>query len=156
MYVKHNRIGASPRKGHSVPTPSIQRILPATRSWPLHGAAATRRIEQRCASGLPAHTLMRRAGESVARLCLALAPHAGRVWIAAGPGNNGGDGLDAAARLQAAGIRVQVTWLGDEARLPADAKDALTRAQAAGVPISNGLPSTTDEIDFAKIGRAHV
>ena len=92
---------------------------------------------------------MRRAGESVARLCLALAPHAGRVWIAAGPGNNGGDGLDAAARLQAAGIRVQVTWLGDEARLPADAKDALTRAQAAGVPISNGLPSATDEIDFA-------
>ena len=43
---------------------------------------------------------MRRAGLAVARLALALAPHATRVWIAAGPGNNGGDGLEAALHLQ--------------------------------------------------------
>lgn len=129
-----------------MPPSAIFRILPADRAWPLHAAAATRRIEQRATAALPAHSLMRRAGDSVARLSLALAPHAHRVWVAAGPGNNGGDGLEAALQLQAAGRQVSVTWLGDAARLSADAKDALARAQAAGVHIATELPG--DEIDF--------
>jgi ADP-dependent NAD(P)H-hydrate dehydratase / NAD(P)H-hydrate epimerase len=127
----------------------IHNILPASRAWALHGAAVTRRIEQRCAAALPAHALMRRAGEAVARLCLALAPHAQLVWVAAGPGNNGGDGLEAALHLQAAGRQVRVTWLGDAAHLPDDAKDALARAQAAGVLINSELPSEADEFDCA-------
>ena len=126
--------------------PPIFRILPADRAWPLHAAAATRRIEQRATAALPAHSLMRRAGDSVARLSLALAPHAHCVWVAAGPGNNGGDGLEAALQLQAAGRQVSVTWLGDAVRLSADAKDALARAQAVGVHIATELPG--DEIDF--------
>ena len=132
-----------------MPPSSIVKILPCDRVWPLHAAAATRRIEQRCAASLPAHTLMRRAGDTVARLSLALAPHAHRVWVAAGPGNNGGDGLEAAVQLQATGRQVSVSWLGDAARLPADAKDALTRAQAAGVRIATDLPGDAVEFDFA-------
>ena len=71
----------------------------------------------------------------MARLALALAPHAECIWVAAGPGNNGGDGLDAAMHLRAAGKHVQVTLQADASRLPDDARDALARAQAAGVHI---------------------
>jgi ADP-dependent NAD(P)H-hydrate dehydratase / NAD(P)H-hydrate epimerase len=81
------------------------------------------------------HTLMARAGEAVARLALAVAPHAQRVWVAAGPGNNGGDGLEAAALLCREGRQVEVTLLGDATALPEDAREALARAQAAGVHI---------------------
>lgn len=84
---------------------------------------------------------MRRAGIAVAKLALALTPNAERVWIAAGPGNNGGDGFEAALHLQRAGKRVQVSVVGDAARRPADATAALARAQAAGVAIETGLPA---------------
>lgn len=112
-------------------------IFPVTEDIALHGAAGTQEIEQRTATALPPHALMRRAGESVAHLALAIAPHADRIWIAVGPGNNGGDGLEAATRLFAAGKQVEVSLLGDPARLPADAADAFERAKAAGVAISD-------------------
>ncbi|MBQ6656595.1 MAG: NAD(P)H-hydrate dehydratase [Ottowia sp.] len=100
---------------------------------PLFDIAATRRIEAAAAAALPAHTLMQRAGKAVARLALALAPHARCGWIACGPGNNGGDGLEAAMQLRQWGANPVVTWLGDEARLPEDARASLQRARAAGV-----------------------
>ncbi len=111
----------------------MKRILPPVHSLPLFGVAATREIETQAAATLPPYTLMRRAGHAVARLALALAPHASRVWVAAGPGNNGGDGLEAAIHLKAAGKQVIVTLHGDSARFPDDAKAAFARAQAAGV-----------------------
>jgi NAD(P)H-hydrate repair Nnr-like enzyme with NAD(P)H-hydrate epimerase domain len=77
----------------------MNRILPPSRLWPLHGVTTTRGIEADAALTLPPHTLMHRAGDAVARLALAVAPHSRRVWVAAGPGNNGGDGLEAAAQL---------------------------------------------------------
>nr|MBP7492951.1 NAD(P)H-hydrate epimerase [Rhodoferax sp.] len=66
----------------------------------LHNAKATRQIEQALQARLPPHTLMQRAGLAVARLSLAISPHSQRIWIACGPGNNGGDGLEAAMHLQ--------------------------------------------------------
>ena len=113
----------------------MQRVDVLRCEWPLHAGAATRAIEREASAALPAHTLMRRAGMATARLALALAPHAPRWWIAAGPGNNGGDGLEAALQLRRAGKQVRVSLLGDAGRLPADAADALARAQAAGVAI---------------------
>jgi len=113
-------------------------ILPPEHTLPLFGVAATREIETRAAADLAPHTLMRRAGHAVARLALAIAPHSRRVWVAAGPGNNGGDGLEAAIHLKAAGKEAIVTLLGDAARMPDDAKDTLARAQAAGVSITAG------------------
>lgn len=113
-----------------------QRVLPSPRhTWPLHGVTASRAAEQAAAATLPPHTLMTRAGDAVARLALAVAPHARRVWIAAGPGNNGGDGLQAAALLRAAGKQVLVSLLGDPRRLPGDAANALRIARDAGVQI---------------------
>ena len=70
---------------------------------PLFDVAHTRRIEAAALAPLPAHALMQRAGAAVARLALALAPHANLIRIVAGTGNNGGDGIDAAIRLQHAG-----------------------------------------------------
>lgn len=117
---------------------------------PLFGVSATRRLEQQAAAALPPHTLMQRAGLAAARLTLALAPHAQQTWIACGPGNNGGDGLDAAKHLHQWGKTVTVTWLGEraerEGKLPADALASLQRARAAGVQFADAPPP---DVDFA-------
>ncbi len=115
---------------------------------PLHGVGATRRLEQQASQSMGPHTLMQRAGLAVAKLSLALAPHAQRFWIACGPGNNGGDGLEAAIHLHQWGKTVVVTWLGAEstAKVPADALASLNRAQAAGVAFADLAPT---EYDFA-------
>ncbi len=125
----------------------MQRITPST-SWPLHQIAATRQIEQAVAATLPAHTLMERAGLAVARLALALAPHGRTVWIACGPGNNGGDGLEAAMHLRQWGGNPVVTWLGDPKRAPTDARVSLDRALAVGVVFSDSPPVGLDADDL--------
>jgi ADP-dependent NAD(P)H-hydrate dehydratase / NAD(P)H-hydrate epimerase len=114
-----------------MPTALPERVTPWL-AWPLHRAETTRRIEQAALAGRPPHSLMRRAGEAVARLALAVAPHARHVWVAAGPGNNGGDGLEAAVHLCAAGRSVHITLLADPASLPPDASAAFARATGAG------------------------
>ena len=121
------------------------RLNPNT-SYPLHSIAATRRIEQAAAAQLAPHTLMQRAGLAVARLACAIAPHAQTIWLACGLGNNGGDGLEAAMHLKLWGRNPVVTWLGDEARCPADALLSLHRARQAGVTIAAEPPA---EYDFA-------
>ena len=115
---------------------TILRVLPVSVEQPLFQTGAAREIEQRAAAQLPPHTLMRRAGEAVAALALAVAPRAQRVWLAAGPGNNGGDALEAALRLRERGHDVEVSLLGEPVQRPADASAALARAQAAGVCIT--------------------
>lgn len=122
----------------AAPAPTLLRVGAGCAGWPLRGTQATRAVEQAAAATLPPHALMQRAGAAVARLAIALAPHARQVWIPAGPGNNGGDGLQAAAQLQRAGRTVRVS-LADAATLPADAAAALAEAQAAGVRIQAGI-----------------
>ncbi|GAP38406.1 bifunctional ADP-dependent NAD(P)H-hydrate dehydratase/NAD(P)H-hydrate epimerase [Piscinibacter sakaiensis] len=112
----------------------VERILPARHDAPLHGVAATRRLEARALAAAPSPPLMQAAGAAVERLALALAPHARHIVVLAGPGNNGGDGLEAAARLRRAGRPAVVRLCGDPARLPADAAASLQRAREAGVP----------------------
>jgi hydroxyethylthiazole kinase-like uncharacterized protein yjeF len=115
---------------------------------PLFGVAATRRIEQAAASPLPPHALMQRAGLALARLALALTPHARRIWIACGPGNNGGDGLEAAMHLSRWGVPLTVTWLGQPDRVPADARAAYERALAAGVTLADAPPASLGPQDL--------
>ncbi|MBC7728210.1 MAG: NAD(P)H-hydrate dehydratase [Microbacteriaceae bacterium] len=127
-----------------------QAVLPSQHRWPLFDSAASRRIEQASSASHAPHALMARAGLGLARLALALAPQARRVWVAAGPGNNGGDGLVAARLLHQQGWVVRVSLLGDASRLPDDAAHALAEAHAAGVPITTGLDrSTNDAPDLA-------
>lgn len=121
---------------------------------PLHDVHATRQAEARAMAALPPHTLMARAGLSVAQLARALSPHARCIWVACGPGNNGGDGLVAARHLHewahalGGATEVVVThWTGTSAapsRLPPDAGDALTQAQAAGVRFAPQPPAEFD------------
>lgn len=120
----------------------MHRITPG-RSWPLHDSAQTRQIEALASQGLAPHTLMQRAGLASARLALALAPHAQVVWIACGPGNNGGDGLEAAMHLQQWGKPVMVTLLAGSGAPPADAALATQRARDAGVMFVDSPPPLT-------------
>lgn len=129
----------------------MQRVIPGP-AWPLHDVAAIRRLELAAAAALPPHTLMQRAGLAVARLALAIAPHARTTWIACGPGNNGGDGLEAAMHLRQWGRDVVVTWLGEEERAPEDARASLRRARAAGVVTAAEPPTHWDLAIDALLG----
>ncbi len=101
---------------------------------------ASRAIEAAALAQHAPHALMQRAGLAVARLALAVAPHARRVWVACGPGNNGGDGLVAATHLHRAGLEVQATLLGDAQRLPDDARQALADGTAGRRAVSPAAP----------------
>ncbi|WP_431131769.1 NAD(P)H-hydrate dehydratase [Variovorax paradoxus] len=129
----------------------MQRITSATAA-DLFDIAATRRIEHAAAASLPSHTLMQRAGLAVARLAMALAPHARTIWIACGPGNNGGDGFEAAAQMQHRGFQPVVTFTGDENRLPPDAKASLQHARNAGVIFAPQPPATYELAIDALLG----
>lgn len=115
---------------------------------PLHDLQATRRIEAAGITATGPHVLMERAGASVARLAQALAPHARLIWIACGAGNNGGDGLEAAALLHARGFRVQVSWLGSVEKASTDTLKSWHRAVAAGVPFVDEPPYDLDDQDL--------
>ncbi len=125
----------------------MQKITTAA-SHSLFHVAATRTLERAAQAQLPPHALMQRAGLAVARLALALCPHAQCIWIACGPGNNGGDGFEAALHLHQWGKHVVVTWTGlpaGRAALPPDAQTSQARALAAGVTMADQPPS---EFDF--------
>lgn len=121
------------------------RLLPAAAVLPVWRRTGIRRLESRwqAASHSP---LMDLAGLATAQMGMAVAPHAAKVWVVAGPGNNGGDGLEAAMHLHRWGRRVQVSLLGDPGGLPADARRAWMRASEAGVPIEQGLPRQAPEL----------
>ena len=108
--------------------------------WPLYNVAQTRALELQAQAQLPPDTLMQRAGLATAQLALAIAPYAQKIWIACGPGNNGGDGLEAAVHLQAWGKQPIVTWLGKDRQGPLAAQQAGQRAKAAGVPFVEHIP----------------
>lgn len=123
---------------------SLRFIAPDSGPWPLHDSAASRAAEAAALATTGPHVLMQRAGFAVARLALALAPHARHVAVFAGPGNNGGDGFVAARHLHAAGRRVTVQFVGDASRLPRDAAHAHAQAVAAGVAFG-----PVQDFDFA-------
>ncbi|HEY0846084.1 MAG TPA: NAD(P)H-hydrate dehydratase [Noviherbaspirillum sp.] len=75
---------------------------------------------------------MQRAGAAAAKLALHLLSPAGAsasALVIAGPGNNGGDALEAAHLLAGEGVNVTVLLFADPARLPADAQQSLARAR---------------------------
>jgi ADP-dependent NAD(P)H-hydrate dehydratase / NAD(P)H-hydrate epimerase len=73
---------------------------------------------------MPMRELMEHAGAAVTTFIRSEYPNAQRVAIFCGTGNNGGDGFVAARLLAAAGLRVAILLLGDEAKLNGIAADA--------------------------------
>ena len=121
-----------------------ERISGLCAAGPLYSVAQTRALETTPIQAPAGDTLMQRAGLALARLTLALAPHAQVVWVACGPGNNGGDGLQAAAHLQQWGKTVLVSLVHDAEASPADAHAAWLAAQAAGVSMGEHPPARYD------------
>jgi hydroxyethylthiazole kinase-like uncharacterized protein yjeF len=106
----------------------------------LYSVEQIRAIEAAAQAGLAPGTLMQRAGENACRLALALLDgSSGPVLVLAGPGNNGGDALECAAELAAAGVEVDLVLLAPEAPAPsAEAAHALEKARAGAVRFVDG------------------
>ncbi|MFL9864789.1 NAD(P)H-hydrate dehydratase [Paraburkholderia fungorum] len=120
-------------------------ISPRNRALPLLALADLRILETQAAAALPQHTLMSRAGKAAASYLqeqitrdTSIEKSKHKVWIVAGPGNNGGDALIMAAELHQAGIAVDLC-MPLEVR-PDDARWALDAARAAGVAIAATPP----------------
>ena len=96
-------------------------------------AEMTRADALAVATGVESLTLMENAGAAVAKVAAEMVRAGARISVLCGPGNNGGDGFEAAAQLRHRGFFPVVTFLGDEGRLPPDAKASLQRARDAGV-----------------------
>src|SRR4051812_7137035 len=86
--------------------------------------------------GVPAYTLMRRAGEAALRALRTRWPTAGRIAVVCGGGNNGGDGYVVARYARAAGLEVSVFALNDPEQLRGDARRAADEFRASGAQVS--------------------
>lgn len=75
-------------------------------------------------SGVPSLDLMRAAAAAVAGFARQQFPHARRITVLCGRGNNGGDGMMAARLLASAGLDVTTLLLGAPAGLKGDAATA--------------------------------
>jgi NAD(P)H-hydrate epimerase len=90
-------------------------------------------IERR---GVPARQLMENAGRAVARAIAGERDVGGlAVAVAAGPGNNGGDGCVVARELLALGARAVLYLTSPRGRMSRDALAMLESAERAGVPV---------------------
>jgi hydroxyethylthiazole kinase-like uncharacterized protein yjeF len=107
---------------------------------PLWDEVGSRQAEALALSKGAPHVLMGRAGEALARLARALAPHARRHWVACGPGNNGGDGLVAALRLHQWGCGVWVSRDPSPPTAGSDAEWALQQVLQAGLTVHATAP----------------
>lgn len=76
------------------------------------------------AGGTPGIALMERAGRAVADRVAARHPLGTRIFVACGPGNNGGDGFIAARILRERGYAVRLALLGSRQALSGDAAEA--------------------------------
>ena len=93
-------------------------------------------------------SLMAQAGLAVAKLALAIKPFAPCYWVFCGPGNNGGDGLEAAKHLHLWGRQVRVVLWQPEMKRPTDAANALMGVNALGIAVQAMLPSKLDSQDL--------
>ncbi|MGW8392377.1 NAD(P)H-hydrate dehydratase [Pseudoduganella sp. HUAS MS19] len=101
---------------------------------PLFTIAEIRAIEHAAAERLPAGALMQRAGQAGANEALDLLPLTigrARVLVLAGPGNNGGDALEAAAHLGHAGAQVTILHFPPAGTPATERLDALQRARSS-------------------------
>lgn len=103
----------------------------------LYRSPSLRQMETACAS----QPLMQRAGAAAARWAEELAVDRNfPILVLAGPGNNGGDAIEAARLLRERFFDVCVVFAADPARLPADARAAHQRFVQAGGACLDAVP----------------
>ena len=117
--------------------------------------AQAREHDRRCieALGIPGVVLMENAARGCAELAMRMLPRAraGRVCVACGPGQNGGDGYAIARHLANAGHAVTIAFLGEPA-VGGDAAVMRGVARAMGLPMRSidapdGLPGCDLVVD---------
>jgi hydroxyethylthiazole kinase-like uncharacterized protein yjeF len=108
---------------------------------PVHLTREIREIEQAAAALPDPPALMERAGLAAAELARELIPGAGvSVLVLAGPGNNGGDAFVIARHLKSWWFDVTVVFMGDAAKLTADAARAFGAWRDAGGATQTDVP----------------
>ena len=118
----------------------------------LYTVAQTRAIEQSASAALPPGTLMQRAGQAAARYALELLGDRRDlpVLVLAGPGDNGGDALEAACNLADAGVDATVLHQPGQSEASSATAAAYERARS-GTPDSSvagvaGAPLSTPSV----------
>jgi NAD(P)H-hydrate epimerase len=126
----------------------------------LYDAARARAIDAYAIeeSGVAGIALMRAAGAAAARVVRGRFPHAQRIMVVCGSGNNGGDGFEVARLLRDRGRDVRIVRVASR---PAagDAATTLADAIAAGITVDEradgelaGLLTETDLVIDALLG----
>lgn len=106
----------------------------------LYPAAAIRAFEAAViAQGTSGLTLMRRAGLAAWSTLLRHWPHAQRLTVVCGPGNNGGDGYVLASAARQAQREVLLVEVGDATRRGPDAAECRREALAHGAVLGRDL-----------------
>jgi hydroxyethylthiazole kinase-like uncharacterized protein yjeF len=111
---------------------------------PIYTTSAMRELEALAAAASPKPALMERAGETAAELARSLCGDTAKaILVVAGPGNNGGDAFEVATHLKRWFFRVSVVFAGEREKLPADARAALAKWEAAGGTLLDAIPEGT-------------
>jgi len=97
--------------------------------------------------GIPGATLMSNAAEHLAKIAMKHIPHDGHVAIFCGTGNNGGDGIGAAAYLLEKGISIRTFLIGDMDKLTPDSKVMKKRLDSLKGYVEPYSPSA-DLVDY--------
>jgi ADP-dependent NAD(P)H-hydrate dehydratase / NAD(P)H-hydrate epimerase len=113
----------------------------------LYSSAQVRALDAHAieALGIPAYTLMKRAGEAALRHLRSRYPLAHRIAVVCGGGNNGGDGYVLARFAQAAGLTVTVLAASDPEQLRGAARQAFEDFRANGARAHPFSASLLDE-----------
>ncbi len=119
---------------------------------PLFSVAQARAIDRGAQDALRVseYELMQRAGAAAWRELLGHGPHAQRIGIGCGPGNNGGDGYALARLASESGRKVCVVHLPDGAPRSDSARQAAANWHAAGgasASFDGGLPDVDLWVD---------
>lgn len=116
----------------------------------LYRIAQIRAIEQAAFSVLPTFALMQRAGQAVADAAIGMLDdnlQQKHILVLVGPGNNGGDALQAAALLAQQDLQVSIVLVADAPPLPADAQTAYEHARHSSTQFIS-IPKAIEHTDW--------
>jgi len=85
--------------------------------------------------GIASQVMMQRAGKAAFDFMLRRFPHAQKITVVCGSGNNGGDGYVLAQQAHERGMKVTIWQLGNPDNMKEEAKHALDGCRKVGLPI---------------------